>query len=1055
MSHTTSIDDDARRAPPAPASRFVRATGASAAAVATLVLTGWAAGIEILKTGLPGATTMQPSTALCFALLGMALWGLAREPVAEDLGTASLAPRVLGGVVAAIAAVTLLQYATGADAGIDRLLFGNALDDRNPHPGRMAPATAAAFLLLGLAVTWLDARTDTLRRLAQPLAVVSALIGYMGLLGYLYGVPALYRLAPFAAMAPHTSILIPVLALGLLWARHDRPLVAPVVSHRAGGRMARLLLPVAVVLPTMLGWLRLQGERLGFYGTPVGLGLFAATIVILFVVFGWVVARHLNRSEATRDELRRHELQLASALEHSSDAVVTLDLDGRVTSWSGGAARLFGHAAEEALGRELAELLIPEAMQDERARMREELRHGDQRHYEARRITRSGQWVDIDVSVTPMLDDAKRLAGHLKVMRDLTARRTAERSLHDEQERFRLAVESAPHGILVCDRSGAIVMVNRELERMLGYARDELLSMSVDALLPTALRDAHASLRDAFLADPRARVMGEGRDLHALRNDGTEVQVEIGIAPLRTGQGLLVLATVVDITRKKAMEEALREQASLLDLAPVIVRDIDSRIVYWSQGVETLYGYGREDAVGRVSHELLETEFPVALAEIDAALRRDGSWEGEIVHRRKDGRRIVVASRWVLHRDATGTPVRILEVNADVTLRRQMEDSQRRSQKLEALGTLAGGVAHDFNNLLLAIKGNVGLAREDLAADDPVQRNLAAIEQASRRAAELVQRILAFSRPQELERRSVSLAPVVDDAVKLLRATLPAAIELQQHCAAGVPDVAADPTQVHQVILNLATNAMHAIGDRAGVVEIKLEALDVDAELARRVPGLRSGRYARLSVSDDGCGMAPATLERIFDPFFTTKPVGQGTGLGLAVVHGIMKSHDGAISVYSEPGRGTVFRLYFPAATEASAPRAPSPTAPIPRGGHQRILYVDDEEALVVLATQVLKRLGYQVVGYTNPADALLAFRARPNDFDVVVTDLSMPVMSGFDLAREMLAQRPDLPVIMTSGYVRAEDHAAAKAAGIRDVITKPNTVEELGRVLDRLFNAE
>jgi PAS domain S-box-containing protein len=495
----------------------------------------------------------------------------------------------------------------------------------------------------------------------------------------------------------------------------------------------------------------------------------------------------------------------------------------------------------------------------------------------------------------------------------------------------------------------------------------------------------------------------------------------------------------------------LRQQASLLDLAPVLVRDMESRIVSWSSGVEKLYGYTREEAEGRLSHELLRTEFAMPVTEIEQALQAEGSWEGELVHYARNGSRVVVASQWVLYRDGAGKPVRILGVNTDITARKRAEAIQLRSQKLESLGTLAGGIAHDFNNILLAINGNAKLAVADLPADHPVQQSLVAIGKAGARATDLVRRILAFSRPQESKRDVIQLQPIVEEGLELVRATLPATLEYRTEFAPDLPPVVADATQIHQIIVNLATNASHAIGAKSGLIEIRLREVYVGEDLADSIPDLEPGRYVHLNVTDNGCGMDRAIAARIFDPFFTTKGVGEGTGLGLSVVHGIIKSHGGAISVYSEPGRGTTFNLYFPASREAVA-RVAEPVREAQPGRSERVLYVDDDEALVMLVTRTLERLGYQVTGYTDAARALEKFRSSPRDFDAVVTDLSMPVMSGFDLAAAMLAVRADIPIVMTSGYVRPEDQERALRMGLRDLILKPDTIEQLGRTLDQVF---
>jgi CheY-like chemotaxis protein len=333
-----------------------------------------------------------------------------------------------------------------------------------------------------------------------------------------------------------------------------------------------------------------------------------------------------------------------------------------------------------------------------------------------------------------------------------------------------------------------------------------------------------------------------------------------------------------------------------------------------------------------------------------------------------------------------------------------------------------------------------------------VQRRLSTIERASVRAADLVRRILTFSRRQDVAPQSVDLAPLVEEAIQLLRATLPAMIDIRWHVVPGVlPAVAADAGQIHQVIMNLATNAFHAMREHGGALEIRLDAVKVSAEHARLSPELQVGPYVKLSVTDSGCGMDRATLTRIFDPFFTTKSPGEGTGLGLSVVHGIMQSHRGAITVYSEPGRGTAFHLYFPV-IDTVAEVSPA-RDPLPLGHGERLLYVDDEDALVVLGTEMLRRLGYHVTACNNPTEALQTFRSRPRDFDAVVSDVAMPGMSGLDLASALLEIRPGVPIVICSGYFTDTDAAAARRLGIRGVLHKPYTDQDLGQALHNLFD--
>ncbi|WP_129644756.1 hybrid sensor histidine kinase/response regulator [Peristeroidobacter agariperforans] len=431
------------------------------------------------------------------------------------------------------------------------------------------------------------------------------------------------------------------------------------------------------------------------------------------------------------------------------------------------------------------------------------------------------------------------------------------------------------------------------------------------------------------------------------------------------------------------------------------------------------------------------------------------------------------STQWVsisgeIQRNPDGEPTQMIGATTDVTARKNAEHALHHAQKMEALGTLAGGIAHDFNNILLAIAGNTRLAEQELPPDHPVRNMLDQIAKASVRATDLVNRILTFSRQGDCRREVLPLQSAVEDAIKLLRATLPGMIEISCTFAKNLPPVRADATQVHQIIINLVTNAAHAIGDNArGSIAVTLD----DARVAQDdapAPQLRAGRYVRLSVTDTGSGMDKATLDRIFDPFFTTKPAGRGTGLGLSVVDGIMRSHEGAIFATSQPGRGTTFRLYFPVADltplaenslarDIAPPEAPSRgpreiASTRAEGRGRRVMYIDDEDALVYLMTRVLQKCGYRVTGFTDAEQALQALRERPAEFDVVVTDLSMPGMSGFHVAQVIREIRADLPVVVTSGYVRAEDRETAKEVGVRDLVPKPDTVEELAGVLAQVF---
>ncbi|MEP7121872.1 MAG: response regulator [Byssovorax sp.] len=383
----------------------------------------------------------------------------------------------------------------------------------------------------------------------------------------------------------------------------------------------------------------------------------------------------------------------------------------------------------------------------------------------------------------------------------------------------------------------------------------------------------------------------------------------------------------------------------------------------------------------------------------------------------------------------------------DDEARQKLEARVRQVQKMEAIGTLAGGIAHDFNNILTGILMNVELARDDLAPAHPARERLVEIALAGRRAADLVGQILAFSRQREQERRPIHLHSVVSEALKLLRASLPSSIEIRAHAPHDRAMILADASSIHQIVMNLGTNAAHAMRERGGVLDVALETVTVDAGEARRGGDLREGRHVRLTITDTGHGMDRATIDRIFEPFFTTKAPGEGTGLGLAVVRGIVRSHEGILHVTSEPGRGTTFQLHFPV-HEVRTPAFGIAAVPRRSGGHERVLLVDDEQAIARSLARILERFGYRVTFRTDAADALAVVRERPESFDLVITDLTMPGMSGLDLAREILALRPDLPVIVMSGLLDEETRIRARALGVREVLGKPVTPSELAETV-------
>lgn len=497
----------------------------------------------------------------------------------------------------------------------------------------------------------------------------------------------------------------------------------------------------------------------------------------------------------------------------------------------------------------------------------------------------------------------------------------------------------------------------------------------------------------------------------------------------------------------------------LVENAPdaIVALDREGRFTSLNPFCEKLTGWPREEWIGRPFLPLVHAEDLAGVNENFAkALIGMKTPMAEIRVLSKSGD--FVWMEFVMTPEFHGRHVQgVLAIGRDISERRKSERAQaalelqvRRAQKMEAVGRLAGGIAHDFNNFLSVIMANCGLARMDLAASHPAVERIEQINKASQRAATLVQQILTFSRAREQERSVLNLKTVVREATAMLRSALPRTVEIRTLFVPDCPPVLADAGQIHQVIMNLATNAAHAMKQKGGVLDVSIEPFQVDEDFIGQNPDLQPGPHVRLSVSDTGHGMDTATLERIFEPFFSTKPQGEGTGLGLSVVHGIVKGHEGAINVYSEVGRGTSFKIYFPAAQGAERAGAERPLSPTPLGKGEHILLVDDEPSLVECGERMLQRLGYRVTAVQSAGEALDLIRGGSQDFDCILTDLDMPEITGIALARECRGLLPATPVVLMSGNWGVTSPDLLRSHGIHDLILKPFTPHTLAEVMRR-----
>lgn len=692
-----------------------------------------------------------------------------------------------------------------------------------------------------------------------------------------------------------------------------------------------------------------------------------------------------------------------------------------------------------------------------------------------------------------MIEDLRNAQAELEIQNQ--ALRYSQQEAEGASERFATLFSNVPLALMVVDEEGLVIASNAMALRLFQPEEDDppltyLLPFveaghadEVAVALVSAKTDGASQVHELGFKSGRSSLFTG--DLHIAMLESHAHELAHFICAI-VDQGPLLaqraaLQESADVLRQKNEELAQSESrmATVIDssLDAIVCVDSERNITVFNPAATRLFMCAQEAALGaplqrflpELAQRMAEHTMPnqAELGEFEA-FTADGEVRpveiGIAIERRRTKRFLtqdeLVPQSWWRQRHHKPSVITTLFVR-DLTQRKRalaqqevLEQQLRESQKMQAMGTMAGGIAHDFNNILGAILGNVELARQDCDPTSPAQTSLAEIEKAGKRARDLVRQILTFSRNDAPKRRSVRLSELVADTARLVRVTLPPKVHLEVQAIPEEITILADPTQVEQALLNLCTNAILAVGTQGGEVRVRASTRFLrDPECTAL--GLSEGNYVGVSVNDTGVGIDEVTLERIFEPFFTTRQVGEGTGLGLSVVHGVMRSHLGAIDVQSVPGHGSTFTLYFPSEnvhTEALDTHPPAvSTRPI-HGQGQRVMYVDDDESLVFLVRRVLTRKGFIVQTYTDPREALQALTAQPQNTDLLVTDYNMPGYSGLDLLQDVKALRPDLPVALASGYVSPEIEQTAMARGASALVHKPNDVAELCETVQKLL---
>jgi PAS domain S-box-containing protein len=635
-------------------------------------------------------------------------------------------------------------------------------------------------------------------------------------------------------------------------------------------------------------------------------------------------------------------------------------------------------------------------------------------------------------------------------------------ALQESEKRYRRLFESAKDGILILDADkGTVVDANPFLLQLLGYSYDALYGQHIWDL--GVFKDIAAS-KDAFkILQDNEYIRYDDLPLKTL--DGKPIAVEFVSNVYLVDHSKVIQCNIRDITAHKRAEEALRESEerhrriveTSSDAFLLHSREI---VIYANPAALKLFRANQPgDLIGKRYLDLIHPDDRALSAE----LMKKSIVENWIATPREH--RILALDGQVVHVESSGGVVncrgetQIFRVFRDITARKRVDqekeklkDHLRQAQKMEAIGTLAGGIAHDFNNILSVIVGNAEILGLTNAVDDSSRGNLNQILAASQRAKQLVSQILAFSRLGKLERGLIDLKPIVKETLEFLRSSLPSSIQLRHDPEPACGAIMGDPTQIQQILINLGTNAAHAMETEGGILQISLANTAVTEGDAHFDPEVDPGNFVKITVSDTGHGMEPSVRQRIFDPYFTTKEPGKGTGLGLSVVYGIVKAHGGMIKVYSEVGKGTSFTILLPRA-KGFEKVADTPSQPLARGT-EKILFVDDEKALTDLGQQMLGWLGYQVQVRTSPIEALEAFRANPQKFDLVITDMTMPQMNGLKLARHLIEIRPDIPVILCTGFSEQVNEQASGAMGIRAFLYKPLVMRDIAEAVRKALDS-
>jgi len=1019
---------------------ITRSVGMATTVIGCLALLGWLFGIPAFSSVFTGLASMNPTTGLCFVLAGVSLWlSQAADDQLWKLRVRRLdVSRVLSGAVALVGLLTLAEYFFPFNLGIDSIVLHKTLQATGDlFPGRMSGPTALGFLTLGLSGLWMS---DQRPYPSQSLALLTSLNGFVACIGYLIGVRGLYELTPYRSMALPTAILFVALGAALLLSRPAAGFAGALTSENLGGVMARRILPLAIVVPTFLGWLRWRGESAGLYGSEAGVALRTVSEVITFTVFLWLGAVWLNRLDQEHRRGNRSNFDMAAIVASSDDAMFSLDLDANIMSWNRGAEKLFGYRSGEIIGKPIS-ILIPLELQEEALGFLSEIRGGrliirDQ----IVRQHKDGTRLQVSLIVSPVRDLDGEIVGCSAIVHDISERENANQLLREQAQ----ALASAQ--VFVHDMENRIVFWPKGAERIYGFTSEEALGAVSYELLKTKFPEPLQNI---------VRILyqvgtWEG-EVTQMTREGREIVVSSAWVLHRNSQGVPVriLETNIDITARKQAEKKLQHSEEMFSKAfrssPLSITMSTyegGRYLDVNEAFLKMINRERRDVINHTADELGFFVQPSHRAEIIRRLAASGRVEGyQTQFRRSSGEiREADISAEMIHIDGVQC---VLGITRDATETKRLEAQFLQAQKMEAVGRLAGGIAHDFNNILGVIIGYSDLSLDLCPPESRLGNHLQMIKKASLKAVALVRQLLAFSRMQVVFPKVLDLNELIGNMIEMLERMVGEDVKVLFRPRTPISGIRADPGQIEQILMNMAVNARDAMPN-GGKIVIETGVAELDESFVSRHPGSKTGEYLVLAFSDTGCGMDESTKSKIFDPFFTTKGVGRGTGLGLSTVYGIVNQSGGCIFVYSEPGEGTTFKIYLPTVVDLAEPLAtPNAEVRFPQGS-ETILIVEDDEPLQELIVTVLQDAGYQVMKAENVEKALAILQAPEPRIDLLLTDVVLPGKSGIDLVAMAAGARPNLRSLFMSGY--APELVALRGGPTRDAafLEKPFTRSSL-----------